>query len=61
MTAALVATTNIAFIVVFGIFLVATAGLLVLTVQFIVAKGKKDKADFEAQRAEKQDASSPPS
>jgi uncharacterized membrane protein len=61
MNLAVVAGVNFAFVVVFSIFIVATLVLLVLTIQFIVAKGKKDKRAFEAEQAKKQDPESPPS
>ena len=44
----ILASVNVAFSVVFAIFLVATLVLLVLTIRFIVAKGRSDREAFEA-------------
>ena len=48
---AAIASVNFAFVVVFSIFILAAVVLLVLTIKFIVAKGKKDKRAFEAEQA----------
>jgi hypothetical protein len=58
---AAIAGINVAFVVVFSIFVVATIVLLALTIKFIVAKGKNDKRAFEAEQAKTALAESPPS
>ena len=61
MNLAVIAGVNIAFVVVFSIFVIATLALLVLTIQFIVARGKADKRKFEEQRSSAAGDESPPS
>jgi len=48
MTAEMVAT-NVAFAVTFTVFLVATAVLLVFATRAIIAKGRRDRAEWLAQ------------
>ena len=50
MTSSLLASGNTAFAIVFSIFVVLTLVLLVLTIRFIVARGKADKAAFDENR-----------
>ena len=50
MTLSLLASGNTAFAIVFSIFLVLTLALLVITIRFIVARGKADKAAFDERR-----------
>ena len=54
MTSSLLASGNTAFAIVFSIFVVLTLVLLVLTIRFIVARARVDKAAWLAEREAEQ-------
>lgn len=60
MEIAMVAGINLAFVLVFSIFVLATMVLLVLTIRFIVKRARADKQAFEAERAASRNDESPP-